>query len=49
MRVPRVRVIGAEAEQLGILTRDEALALAQEYANFASEWAGEARLAEQVL
>jgi translation initiation factor IF-3 len=28
--VPRVRVIGAEAEQLGILTRDEALALAQE-------------------
>jgi len=25
-----VRVIGAEAEQLGILTRDEALALAQE-------------------
>lgn len=28
--MPRVRVIGAEAEQLGILTRDEALALAQE-------------------
>src|SRR6185437_3787274 len=30
IRVPRVRVIGADAEQLGILTRDEALALAQE-------------------
>ena len=28
--MPRVRVIGAEAEQLGILTRDEALAMAQE-------------------
>ena len=30
IRVPRVRVIGADSEQLGILTRDEALALAQE-------------------
>ncbi len=28
--MPRVRVIGAEAEQLGILTRDEALALAHD-------------------
>jgi len=28
--VPRVRVIGADAEQLGILSRDEALAMAQE-------------------
>lgn len=28
--MPRVRVIGADSEQLGILTRDEALALAQE-------------------
>ncbi|MEO5811510.1 MAG: translation initiation factor IF-3 [Rhodanobacter sp.] len=30
IRVPRVRVIGVEAEQLGILTRDEALALAHD-------------------
>ncbi|MEO7064285.1 MAG: translation initiation factor IF-3 [Dokdonella sp.] len=30
IRVPRVRVIGAEGEQVGILTRDEALAMAQE-------------------
>jgi translation initiation factor IF-3 len=28
--VPRVRVIGADSEQLGILSRDEALALAQD-------------------
>ena len=28
--MPRVRVIGADAEQLGILTRDEALALAHD-------------------
>ncbi|RYD15043.1 MAG: translation initiation factor IF-3 [Lysobacteraceae bacterium] len=30
IRVPRVRVIGAEGEQVGILSRDEALAMAQE-------------------
>ncbi|MEP6511771.1 MAG: translation initiation factor IF-3 [Dokdonella sp.] len=30
IRVPKVRVIGAEGEQVGILTRDEALAMAQE-------------------
>jgi len=30
IRVPRVRVIGQDAEQLGILSRDEALALAQD-------------------
>ena len=30
IRVPRVRVIGVDSEQLGILSRDEALALAQE-------------------
>ena len=28
--MPRVRVIGADSEQLGILSRDEALAMAQE-------------------
>ncbi|HUD42942.1 MAG: translation initiation factor IF-3 [Dokdonella sp.] len=30
IRVPRVRVIGAEGEQVGILSRDEALSMAQE-------------------
>ncbi|MGN6521329.1 MAG: translation initiation factor IF-3 [Dokdonella sp.] len=30
IRVPRVRVIGAEGEQVGILSRDEALAMAQD-------------------
>ncbi|MGH8151715.1 MAG: translation initiation factor IF-3 [Rhodanobacteraceae bacterium] len=30
IRVPRVRVIGADGEQVGILGRDEALALAEE-------------------
>ena len=32
IRVPRVRVIGADGEQVGVLTRDEALAMAQELA-----------------
>ena len=30
IRVPRVRVIGADGEQVGILERDEALAMAQD-------------------
>ncbi|HEU4663486.1 MAG TPA: translation initiation factor IF-3 [Dokdonella sp.] len=30
IRVPRVRVIGPEGEQVGILSRDEALAMAQD-------------------
>ncbi|WP_333682188.1 translation initiation factor IF-3, partial [Dyella sp.] len=30
IRVPRVRVIGPDSEQLGILTRDEALKAAEE-------------------
>ncbi|HET7557989.1 MAG TPA: translation initiation factor IF-3 [Rhodanobacteraceae bacterium] len=30
IRVPRVRVIGADGEQVGILERDEALAMAEE-------------------
>ncbi|MGH8146867.1 MAG: translation initiation factor IF-3, partial [Rhodanobacteraceae bacterium] len=30
IRVPRVRVIGADGEQVGVLERDEALALAEE-------------------
>ncbi|MFA5682990.1 MAG: translation initiation factor IF-3 [Lysobacteraceae bacterium] len=30
IRVPRVRVIGADGEMVGILTRDEALSLAEE-------------------
>lgn len=30
IRVPRVRVIGADGEQVGVLTRDEALQMAQE-------------------
>lgn len=30
IRVPRVRVIGADGEMVGVLTRDEALALAEE-------------------
>jgi translation initiation factor IF-3 len=30
IRVPRVRVIGADGEQVGVLTRDEALSMAQE-------------------
>ncbi|HET9819923.1 MAG TPA: translation initiation factor IF-3, partial [Rhodanobacteraceae bacterium] len=30
IRVPQVRVIGADGEQVGILERDEALALAEE-------------------
>ena len=30
IRVPRVRVIGADGEQVGVLTRDEALGMAQE-------------------
>ncbi|HEY0178867.1 MAG TPA: translation initiation factor IF-3 [Dokdonella sp.] len=30
IRVPRVRVIGAEGEQVGILTRDEALSMAMD-------------------
>ncbi|HSN01741.1 MAG TPA: translation initiation factor IF-3 [Rudaea sp.] len=30
IRVPRVRVIGAEGEQVGILSRDEALSMAQD-------------------
>ena len=30
IRVPRVRVIGADGEQVGVLTRDEALHMAQE-------------------
>ncbi|MFO1507245.1 MAG: translation initiation factor IF-3 [Lysobacterales bacterium] len=30
IRVPRVRVIGADGEQVGILSRDEALAMAEE-------------------
>ena len=30
IRVPRVRVIGSDGEMLGVLTRDEALAIAQE-------------------
>lgn len=32
IRVPRVRVIGADGEMVGILTRDEAVALAEESA-----------------
>ena len=32
IRVPRVRVIGADGEQVGVLSRDEALAMAQELA-----------------
>ncbi|WP_440225755.1 translation initiation factor IF-3 [Dokdonella sp. MW10] len=30
IRVPRVRVIGADGEQVGVLSRDEALSMAQE-------------------
>jgi len=30
IRVPRVRVIGADGEMVGVLSRDEALALAEE-------------------
>ncbi|HET9033760.1 MAG TPA: translation initiation factor IF-3 [Dokdonella sp.] len=30
IRVPQVRVIGADGEQVGVLTRDEALSMAQE-------------------
>ncbi|HOX72290.1 MAG: translation initiation factor IF-3 [Dokdonella sp.] len=30
IRVPKVRVIGADGEQVGVLTRDEALGMAQE-------------------
>ena len=30
IRVPRVRVIGADGEQVGVLTRDEALSMAGE-------------------
>ena len=30
IRVPRVRVIGADGEQVGVLTRDEALSMAEE-------------------
>ena len=30
IRVPRVRVIGADGEQVGILERDEALAMAED-------------------
>ena len=30
MRVPRVRVIGSDGEMIGVLSRDEALAMAEE-------------------
>ena len=33
IRVPRVRGIGADGEQVGVLTRDEALGMAQEIAS----------------